>query len=118
MSNETLTLQFVRDCPTINQKARDTITMSLQEYKGLAEKTHPKNKYKAGPNKGKRVFLDPRLNHTVVIDGEWLLEDGPNPPAKMSLEECQAELKQKGITFEADAGVTALRKLVVFGRKQ
>jgi hypothetical protein len=118
MTKNMLTLQFVRDCPTINGKKGQTFEMYVEEYKGLAKNTHPKNKYKAGPNKGKPVFIDPRLNHTVVIDGEWLLEDGPYPPAKMSLEECQAELKQKGIEFEADAGVTALRKLVVFGRKQ
>lgn len=126
-----LTLEFVRYCPGKGDPGEE-ITMPVEEYIALSANTHPTNLFLAGPNKGKPKFLDPRLNHTVVVEGQDILDarlkeiadkeaeektPAKKAPAKMDIEECQAELKEKEIEFDEDANVTALRKLVVGGRK-
>jgi hypothetical protein len=114
----TLTLKFIRHCPDIGKKKGDTIEMAPAEYKALSKVVHPKNKNRDEKKTPKP--LDARINHTKIVDGEELLSDkpmGPKAPAKMSIEECQAELTEKEVEFDADAKVTDLRALVTESRK-
>ena len=120
MAEDTLTLKFVCLSPGADKRAGETITMPVSEYKGLILKTHKKNKYKKGhPRAGTPVFTDPRLNHTIIIEGAELLEKpaGPKAPSTMTVNECKTELTHKNIEFSVDDKLPDLQKIVKDNRK-
>jgi hypothetical protein len=65
MDNKVLTLQFKTDCSDKGYSKGDCIEMSVIEYKALSEHKHPKT--------GRP--MDPRINHTRVVEGAEHLEE-------------------------------------------